>query len=160
MWTPEAVTELSGCSPECNICGQVCPTGAIRPLSLAEKRTVRMGLAVVDRRSCLPWAGERDCRLCVEACEKAGYGAIEYRLVHPELDEQGLPVEGSGFLAPAVLAEKCVGCGLCQARCHAVNVESRHLLRRAAIRVAPLVRRDGRSGGGGAGRGRTGRAGM
>ena len=148
LWTPEAATEFSGCMPQCNVCGQVCPTGAIRPLSLAEKRATRMGLAVVDKKACLPWAGRQDCRLCVEACEAAGYGAIEYRLVHPELDERGLPVEGSGFLAPAVLAEKCVGCGLCQSRCRAINVEQRHLLPRAAIRVSPLAGHGGRNGGG------------
>lgn len=38
-------------------------------------------------------------------------------------------------LAPSVLAESCVGCGLCQARCHHINVEQKGLLQSAAIRM-------------------------
>jgi len=32
-----------------------------------------------------------------------------------------------------VLAEKCVGCGLCQTRCYAINVKSKGLLDESAI---------------------------
>ena len=39
-----------------------------------------------------------------------------------EADAQGNPIEGTGFLAPVVLADKCVGCGLCQTRCYGINV--------------------------------------
>jgi Fe-S-cluster-containing dehydrogenase component len=42
-------------------------------------------------------------------------------------------VPGSGFLAPVVLTEKCVGCGLCQMRCQGINVKEKHLLARSAI---------------------------
>ena len=135
LWTPRADTDVSGCDPTCNLCGQVCPTGAIRALPLAEKRAARMGLAVVNEKTCLPWAGRQDCRMCVDACKSAGYEAIEFRLVRPELDELGLPIDGSGFLAPAVLADKCVGCGLCQTRCNAVNVRAEGLLAEPAISV-------------------------
>jgi hypothetical protein len=55
--------------------------------------------------------------------------------VHPKLDESGQPIEGSGFSAPVVLADKCVGCGLCQTRCHSINVKTKHLLTSSAIVV-------------------------
>jgi Fe-S-cluster-containing dehydrogenase component len=48
---------------------------------------------------------------------------------------KGNPIEGSGFSAPVVLADKCVGCGLCQTRCHSINVKTKQLLSSVAIVV-------------------------
>ena len=64
-----------------------------------------------------------------------GRHAIEFARVHVKVDEDGQPVPGSGFLAPVVLADKCVGCGLCQTRCNLINVKAKHLLKETAIRV-------------------------
>jgi Pyruvate/2-oxoacid:ferredoxin oxidoreductase delta subunit len=94
-----------------------------------------MGLALVDRQTCLPYAGQADCELCVDECTTAGYRAIEFVRVGTQLDAQGHPIADSGFLAPVVLAERCVGCGLCQARCHGLNVAKKGLLSRSAIIV-------------------------
>ena len=135
LWTPQAAANWAGCDPNCNLCGQVCPTGAIRPLPLPEKRAARMGLAAVNEKTCLPHAGRGDCGMCVQACKSAGYGAIEYIRLHVEMSEDGTPLEDTGFLAPEVRADKCVGCGLCQARCYQINVLDRRLLKDAAIHV-------------------------
>jgi len=135
LWTPQVVADWAGCESSCSACGQVCPTGAIRALSMAEKRVARMGLAVVNQQTCLPYAGHEECQLCVDECASAGYHAIEFTRVHSEMDEQGLPVEDSGFLAPVVMAEKCVGCGLCQTRCYRINVKSQGQLHESAIVV-------------------------
>lgn len=135
LWTPMVVADWAGCESSCNACGQVCPTGAIRALPLEEKRVARMGLAIVNETTCLPFAGREDCDLCVQECISAGYDAIEYLRVGTEVDESGLPIEGSGFLAPVVLQDKCVGCGLCQTRCNAINVKEKGLLRESAIIV-------------------------
>ncbi len=135
LWTPHAVGDWAGCDPTCNICGQVCPTGAIRALKLEEKSAARMGLAAVNESTCLPHADRGDCQLCVDACRGAGYEAIEFVRVGAEIDEQGAPVEDSGRLAPVVLPERCVGCGLCQSRCYQINVRQRGALGTSAIRV-------------------------
>ena len=135
FWTPKVVADWSGCEPTCNNCGQVCPTGAIRALELEEKRAARMGLAIVDRQTCLPFAAAQGCQLCSAECKAAGYDAIEFVRVGAEVDETGNPVAGSGFLGPVVLTDKCVGCGLCQMRCRAINVKDKHLLERSAIAV-------------------------
>jgi ferredoxin len=135
LWTPEAIADWAGCEPSCNACGQVCPTGAIRALPLAEKRVARMGLAVVNERTCLPFAGREACQLCVDECADAGYHAIEFTQVHTKVDQDGRPIEGTGFLAPVVLAEKCVGCGICQTRCYGINVDEKKLLAESAIVV-------------------------
>ncbi len=133
LWTPQVAADWSGCEPSCSNCGQVCPTGAIRSLPLEEKRSARMGLAVVDRQTCLPYAGHSDCQLCVDECTTAGYDAIEFVRVGTELDEEGQPIADSGFLTPVVLAERCVGCGLCQTRCYGMTVADKGLLTRSAI---------------------------
>jgi ferredoxin len=79
LWTPAVNYRIgrSGCQPNCIACGQVCPTAAIRPLSLDEKQgqgdfaaqgPIRMGTAFVDRGRCLPWAMDRPCLVCHELC--------------------------------------------------------------------------------------------
>jgi ferredoxin len=135
LWTPRVDADWSGCDVTCANCGQVCPTGAIRALPLEEKRCARMGCAVVDERTCLPHAGREECRLCEQECTVAGYGAIEFVRVGVVVDERGEAVEGSGFAAPVVIAEKCVGCGLCQTRCFTINAVEKRLLAGSAIRV-------------------------
>jgi polyferredoxin len=79
LWTPRLNYRLgsSGCQPNCVACGNVCPTAAIRPLSIEEKQgrgdfavagPVRLGTAFVDRTRCLPWAMDRPCIVCQELC--------------------------------------------------------------------------------------------
>lgn len=135
VWTPKVQADWAGCDSSCNACGQVCPTGAIRALPLEEKRAARMGLAIVDETTCLPYANREACQLCVDECIAAGYDAIEFTRVHTEVDDDGNPVEGSGFVAPVVLPDKCVGCGLCQTRCYGINGEIKKLLKKSAIVV-------------------------
>ena len=135
LWTPQVTADWSGCEPSCNNCGQVCPTGAIRALPLDEKRVARMGLAVLNKDTCLPYAGLEDCQLCIDECVATGYDAIEFAQVGTEADAFGQPIEGTGFLAPVVIPHKCVGCGLCQTRCYAINAKQKGLLQKSAIVV-------------------------
>lgn len=135
LWTPLVNADWAGCESSCNACGQICPTGAIRALPMEEKRVARMGLAIVNEATCLPLAGKEACQLCVDECIAAGYDAIEFLQVHTQVDDAGQPIDGSGFLAPVVLPDKCVGCGLCQTRCYAINVKERHVLGASAIVV-------------------------
>jgi len=65
----------------------------------------------------------------------AGYDAIEFVRVGVETDADGKPIEDTGYLAPVVIAEKCVGCGLCQTRCTRINVKAKGLLAETAIRI-------------------------
>lgn len=132
LWTPQVVADWAGCASSCNACGQVCPTGAIRALPLAEKRHARMGLAIINESTCLPFYGE-PCQLCVDECTAAGYDALEFVQVGTELDELGQPIEGTGTLAPLLIPDKCVGCGLCQTRCFGINVTEKELLAESAI---------------------------
>ncbi len=95
LWTPVLNFRIgtSGCQVNCVACGHVCPTAAIRPLTLEEKRGVgkfaergpiRIGCAFVDHGRCLPWAMDTPCIVCEENCPttpKAIYVREEYRPV-------------------------------------------------------------------------------
>ncbi|MCF7763864.1 MAG: 4Fe-4S binding protein [Verrucomicrobia bacterium] len=144
FWSPQVAADWAGCDPSCNSCGQVCPTGAIRPLPIEEKRFARMGLAIVNQETCLPLAGREACQLCVDECTAAGYHAIDFVRVHTLSDANNQPIPGSGFLAPVVQEDQCVGCGLCQMRCHSVNSKDKHLLTASAIVVKAGADREDR----------------
>lgn len=79
LWTPvlDFRVGTSGCQYNCIACGHVCPTAAIRPITLDEKHgkndfaeagPVSLGTAFVDRGRCLPWAMDRPCIVCQENC--------------------------------------------------------------------------------------------
>ena len=82
----------------------------------------------------MPYAGRAECGECYKACAEAGHNAIELQSIVSGMDEAGAPI-GDAWPAPVVLAEKCVGCGLCRARCHGVNVREKRLLAEPAIGV-------------------------
>ena len=101
---------LGHCDYGCNACGQVCPSDAIPPLSLAHKREAVIGVAVIDRNRCLPWADGVPCIVCEEMCptpEKA----IELQ------SEGGGGGEHNGVQKPLVIADRCIGCGICECQC-------------------------------------------
>ncbi len=143
-WTPVVTPTQAGCHPDCSFCTRVCPTGAIRPLTLEAKRRWQMGVARLDASLCLPHRGERECQLCYDECQAAGYKAIEMRRI--ELDLGDVPPGAMGpddleamrsIQAPFVIEDACVGCGLCEYRCHATACRQQGWLDRRAIVVAP-----------------------
>ncbi|MFZ0481765.1 MAG: 4Fe-4S binding protein [Desulfobacterales bacterium] len=79
LWTPVLNFRIgtSGCQLNCIACGNLCPTAAIRPISIderlgrnryAEQGPIKIGTAFVDRGRCLPWAMDRPCIVCQENC--------------------------------------------------------------------------------------------
>jgi ferredoxin len=142
LWTPVLLPTHAGCHQNCNFCTQVCPTGAIRPLTIQEKKTIHIGRAVIDPEQCLPRRGQRDCQLCYDECRAAGYHAIEMR--HIPLPTGDVPAgalapseeeEMASIRAPFVNSVACVGCGLCEFRCHAVLHRQQKVLPSSAIVV-------------------------
>ena len=104
-------------------------------MSIEEKRRTKMGLAAIDTTLCLPHRGERDCQLCYDECEAAGYHAIEMRAIKLKVGEVPVGVlseeqieEMGRISAPFVDGGKCVGCGLCEYRCHSAGVGQQKLL--------------------------------
>jgi formate hydrogenlyase subunit 6/NADH:ubiquinone oxidoreductase subunit I len=92
---------FAACEQNCNVCGKVCPTQAIRSLSLEEKTHAKVGTAVLRKELCLVWAQDKLCLICDEICP---YNAIVFRTVE-------------GYRRPVVIASRCNGCGFCEQRC-------------------------------------------
>lgn len=97
MWTPRLVPRIGFCDYSCNSCGKVCPSGAIPPLSLEEKRRRVIGTAYVDLDRCI------GCFLCLKVCPVPGK-AIEV-------------VEVASLKRPRVISDRCIGCGRCEYSC-------------------------------------------
>jgi polyferredoxin len=103
MWTPKISARLAGCEQGCNLCGQVCPTAAIRSLSLEEKLFAKVGTARIDKTRCIAWEQDKKCLICDEICP---YNAIasQFAAGHP-------------ITVPVIDEDKCNGCGYCESKC-------------------------------------------
>lgn len=100
--TPTLQLDRDYCREDCVACTQVCPSGALRPVSLDQKASITIGLASVDMSLCL-LGEDRECSACRRWCP---YEAIQY--VFSDADYTQVPV---------IDPEKCTGCGACQAYC-------------------------------------------
>jgi len=112
LWSPILVSRIGYCEFNCTLCGQVCPTGAIKRLSLKEKHETKLGLAEFDKNHCLPYRGESECIVCEEHCP-TGDKAIKF---HEELT---LMTDGTvkKLKKPYIVEKLCVGCGICENKC-------------------------------------------
>lgn len=92
------------CEYDCNMCNQVCPTGALKKMSLDEKKHCKIGTAKIDIARCT------HCGMCIAECPT---GAIKK--------------ENSGLsYTPDLNPKLCIGCGACQMYCPAgaIKVEA------------------------------------
>jgi len=112
IWSPVLVPRIGYCEYRCTLCGQVCPTGAIKKLDLKEKEEVKIGLAMIDKGRCLPYAHSTHCIVCQEVCptpKKAIW-----------LEKADVMNAGGKVVAvnqPHVDLELCIGCGICETKC-------------------------------------------
>lgn len=108
LMQPESSYERGYCRPECTRCSNVCPTGAIQPITIAEKSSVQVGHAVWIMENCLPLTDGVKCGNCARHCP---VGAIT--MVPCDSDDEEKP------WMPAVNIERCIGCGACENLCPA-----------------------------------------
>ncbi len=116
MFSPAIVPARKYCDPQCRVCGNVCPTGAILEMTPAQRIWAKTGTAIIYRRKCLAWEYKKSCMVCDEVCP---YEAVEFE------KREGLP-----YPVPHVLTDKCAGCGYCEHYCPVEND--------AAIVVTPM----------------------
>jgi len=124
VFTPIMDFEIGYCEYNCTLCGQVCPSEAIRRLPLEQKQKYVIGTAVFDKGRCLPWAFHTNCLVCEEHCPTG-----EKAIVFEEQDAVGRDGKPVRVKLPVVVPERCIGCGICQQKC---PVEGR-----AAVIVTP-----------------------
>jgi ferredoxin len=94
--------DISFCSYNCSNCSQVCPTGAIQPITIEQRRLVRTGVAEFLPDLCVVKTKGTSCGACNEHCPT--------QAVHMVPWEKGLTL-------PQVEPDLCIGCGGCEYIC-------------------------------------------
>ncbi|MHB1398364.1 MAG: 4Fe-4S binding protein [Trichloromonadaceae bacterium] len=132
LWTPLLIARIGYCEYNCTLCGQVCPTGAIRLLPLEEKRKTVIGLAVFDRDRCLPFARGEECLVCEEHCPTPQKAIL--------FEEQEVIFEGTPrrLKIPRVVTKRCIGCGICETRCPLEGASAIRVVNEGESRRPPL----------------------
>ena len=102
LMQPEMGFEKGFCRPECTVCSQVCPSGAIVKINKEEKTQYHIGTARVNADLCLSATGKSHCGKCASMCPT---GAV----LMVKTDD--------GFGRPSVAEEICIGCGACEQYC-------------------------------------------
>jgi len=112
IWSPVLVPRIGYCEYRCTLCGQVCPTGAIKKLDLTEKEKVKIGLAMIDKSRCLPYAHATPCIVCEEVCPTPKKAIWFEKVKVKDRNGKELMVK-----QPRVDLELCIGCGICETKC-------------------------------------------
>ena len=116
LMQPEMGFERGFCRPECTTCSQVCPAGAILPITKEEKTSVHIGRAVVDYDLCLANTEGVNCGTCASHCPA---GAIS--MVRKEAGNNDSP------RIPSVIEDRCIGCGKCEYLCPSRPISAIHV---------------------------------
>lgn len=106
LMQPEMSYERGYCRPECTKCGDVCPAGAIHPITAADKSATQIGHAVWIKKNCIPLTDGVECGNCARHCPA---GAIQ--MVPSDPQQEDSPK------IPVVNTERCIGCGACENLC-------------------------------------------
>ena len=114
--------ERGYCRPECNRCSNVCPTGAIKPITLEQKSSTKIGTAVWSHFLCIPTRDKNEdgspvsCGNCARHCPTEAITMIQ-------LDEN----DEKSPMVPSINEAKCIGCGACEYVCPSRPVSAIHV---------------------------------
>jgi len=90
------------CNYDCTRCTEVCPTGAILPLNIEDKKRVQMGISHFVKENCVVYTDETNCGACAEHCPTKAVHMIPYK---------------DDLVIPEVTEDICTGCGACEHAC-------------------------------------------
>jgi ferredoxin len=90
------------CNIECVKCSEVCPTGAILPISKMAKKTCQIGQVHFIKTNCVVYTDETSCGACSEHCPTQAVKMVPYK---------------GKLTIPEVNTELCIGCGACEHPC-------------------------------------------
>ncbi len=106
LMKPQSSYERGYCRPECTRCGDVCPAGAIQPLTVESKSATQIGRAVWVAERCVPVSNGDKCGNCARRCPVGAITMVDYTTP-----------SGAVVQVPAVDTERCIGCGACENLC-------------------------------------------
>ena len=101
------------CTFDCNECGRVCPTGAIRELSLEEKKQVQIGRVEFERSLCVVESDLTACGACAEHCPTQAVRMLPFTPSRTGKDGETV----TGLTLPDIREDLCIGCGACEYAC-------------------------------------------
>ncbi len=102
MLKPRMAYISSYCNYSCTTCSDVCPVGAIKPLTKTEKETTQIGIATFFIDRCVVSTKDQDCGACSEHCPTQAVHMVPYK---------------GTLTIPQVNPALCIGCGGCESIC-------------------------------------------
>jgi len=145
LWTPRLLPSIGYCQYDCaveddpnNLCGKVCPSGAIQLLDRTRKHNWKMGTAFVQRSHCITWVRNIDCGVCEEHCPTKAIVQIEEEVTDlARLGQASASAEARSaeqlerrrVKRIYVLQDKCIGCGRCENVCPVIGKKGVELYR-------------------------------
>ncbi len=90
------------CNYDCTICSEVCPSGAIGRISVAEKHLIQTGKSIFIKENCITYTNGTDCGACSEHCPTKAVNMIPFK---------------NNLVIPEVNQAICIGCGACEYVC-------------------------------------------
>lgn len=102
MMQPMMYFDEGFCNFDCTVCSEVCPNGAILPLTKEKKQLTQVGRVVFLIENCIVNTDETSCGACSEHCPTQAVTMVPYK---------------NGLTIPQVNPEICVGCGGCEYVC-------------------------------------------
>jgi ferredoxin len=90
------------CNFECTKCSEICPNGAILPLTKEEKILTQVGIVKFIKENCVVYTDETLCGACSEHCPTKAVKMVPYK---------------EKLNIPQVETDICIGCGACEHAC-------------------------------------------
>ncbi len=112
MMQPTLSFENDYCTYECTVCSNVCPSGALLPLTVEQKTTNQLGEVQFVLTNCIVFTDNEDCGKCASFCPTKAVYMVDYK---------------NGLSIPEVNTTLCVGCGACECNCPATPYKAIHV---------------------------------
>ncbi len=94
------------CNYDCTICMNLCPSGAILPLGVEQKKLTQLGVAKFIKENCVVFTDNTACGACSEHCPTKAVDMVPY--ANPA---------NKDLKIPEMKPDYCIGCGGCEHAC-------------------------------------------